>query len=248
MDNIKLNAELWGKYYDWAGKGEEWSEMWGGSRAQWLGSIYPRVSAFLPARSLLEIAPGYGRWTQYLLSACRQYHGIDLSQDCIDACRRRFSEAKHASFSTNDGISLSRIRDASVDFVFSFDSLVHATADVMSAYIAEILRVLHSGGVAFIHHSNLLEVASHVDKNHGRGFDVSADTVRRLVADAGGVVLIQEKINWGEQECTDCLSLFSNRGPSESVMIENHDFMLEAVNIRKHQSYYTRADLLVKEG
>jgi hypothetical protein len=91
-------------------------------------------------------------------------------------------------------------------------------------------------------------VASRIDKNHGRGFDVSADSVRQFVANAGGVVLIQEKINWGEQECTDCLSLFGNRGPSEPIMIDNHDFMLEAGNIRKHQSYYTRADLLVKGG
>lgn len=248
MDNIKLNAELWGKYYDWTGAGEEWSEMWGGSRAQWLGSLYPRISAFLPAQSILEIAPGYGRWTQYLLSACKQYLGIDLSQDCIDACKKRFGGATHASFSTNDGISLSRASDSSIDFVFSFDSLVHAAADVMSAYVTEILRVLRNDGVAFIHHSNWLEIEGRVTNNHGRGLDVSADFVKEAVVKAGGVVLIQEKINWGESECTDCLSLFGHNGPSEPVLIENHDFMLEGNNIRKYQSPYTRADILARQA
>lgn len=248
MDNIKLNAELWGKYYDWAGAGEEWSEMWGGSRAQWLGSLYPRISAFLPTRSILEIAPGYGRWTQYLLSACKQYRGIDLSQECIDACRKRFDKAKHALFSTNDGVSLSAIDDSSIDFVFSFDSLVHASADVMSAYIAEILRVLRDNGTAFIHHSNFMEVGDQVDNTHGRGPDVSADTIRQAIVNAGGVVLIQEKINWGKSECTDCLSLFGLHGQLEPVLIENHDFMLEGNNIRKYQSPYTRVDILARRA
>ena len=240
MDNIKLNSELWGRYYDWAGAGEEWSEMWGGSRAQWLGSLYPRISGFLPAKSVLEIAPGYGRWTQYLLAACEQYHGIDLSQECVDACEKRFRNAEHASFSTNDGTSLSRVSNASVDFVFSFDSLVHATANVMSAYVAEILRVLGEDGVAFIHHSNLLEIGECVQNDHGRGPDVSAEFIRQAVSQAGGTVLIQEKINWGYKECTDCLSLFGHHGPEELVLIENHDFMLEGNNIRKYQSPYTR--------
>ena len=247
MDNIKLNAELWGKYYDWAGAGEEWSEMWGGSRAQWMGTLYPRIGAFLPARSILEIAPGYGRWTQYLLSACKQYHGIDLSQECIDACKKRFDQAAHASFSINNGMSLSSINSSSIDFVFSFDSLVHATADVMCTYIVEILRILSNSGVAFIHHSNWLEVGDEVANNHGRGPDVSADMIRRVIVEAGGVVLIQEKINWGRSECTDCLSLFGRYGPSEPILIENHDFMLEGNNIRKDQSPYTRVDILARD-
>lgn len=240
MDNVKLNSELWGKYYDWKGAGEEWSEMWGGSRAQWLGSLYPRISGFLPAQSILEIAPGYGRWTQYLLSTCREYRGIDLSRECIDACKKRFHSASHAMFSTNNGTSLNDVSSSSIDFIFSFDSLVHVTADVISAYVIEILRVLNDEGVAFIHHSNWLEVGERIQNDHGRGPDVSAELVRRAVTQAGGAVLVQEKINWGHNECTDCLSLFGHRSADEPVLIENHDFMLEGNNIRKYQSPYTR--------
>jgi hypothetical protein len=43
----------------------------------------------------------------------------------------------------------------SVDFVFSFDSLVHAEADVLSDYAHELARILTRDGVAFIHHSNM---------------------------------------------------------------------------------------------
>jgi hypothetical protein len=47
------------------------------------------------------------------------------------------------------------IENGSIDFAFSFDSLVHAESDVMSSYAHELARVLKPGGVAFLHHSNL---------------------------------------------------------------------------------------------
>ncbi|MBP1643429.1 MAG: hypothetical protein H6Q03_2098, partial [Acidobacteria bacterium] len=49
MPTIDDNLRLWGSEYDWHDRGEEWSEVWGGSRSQWLGSILPRLRAFLPA-------------------------------------------------------------------------------------------------------------------------------------------------------------------------------------------------------
>src|SRR6266852_9871119 len=35
--------------YDWKDAGEEWSEPWGSSAAQWSGTILPRIRDFLPA-------------------------------------------------------------------------------------------------------------------------------------------------------------------------------------------------------
>ena len=31
--------------------------------SQWFGLIFPRIHAFLPTGTILEIAPGFGRWT-----------------------------------------------------------------------------------------------------------------------------------------------------------------------------------------
>jgi hypothetical protein len=49
------------------------------------------------------------------------------------------------------------VPDDSIDFVFSFDSLVHAEADVMQAYLNQLVRKLKLNGVGFIHHSNIGE-------------------------------------------------------------------------------------------
>ena len=89
---------------------------------QWYGSILPRISAFVPADTILEIAPGYGRWTAFLKDLCKRMIIVDLSEKCIDRCRQRFENLSHISYFVNDGKSLEMVVDGSVDFIFSFDS------------------------------------------------------------------------------------------------------------------------------
>ena len=156
MPDLNWNASIWGSIYSWPDRGEEWSSAWGDSESQWFGSIFPRLHRFLPAQRILEIAPGFGRWTKFLIAECDEFVGIDFSAKCVDACRNRFAATKHARFFDNDGHSLAAAPDDSFDLIFSFDSLVHAEHDVLQSYVPQILRKLSSTGVAFIHHSNLL--------------------------------------------------------------------------------------------
>ena len=65
MGTSDENRKSWTKY-DWQQQGDEWSEEWGGTEAMWGATILPRIRTFVPAASILEIAPGYGRCTQYL--------------------------------------------------------------------------------------------------------------------------------------------------------------------------------------
>ena len=155
MPTLEENLSVWGDSYEWVRAGEEWSKAWGSTRMQWYGSILPRISAFVPADSILEIAPGFGRWTNYLKDLCKTIAIVDISEKCIDACRRRFSAEQHISFHVNDGKSLDVVPDGSVDLVFSYDSLVHVEDVIMESYVKEISKKLKKNGVAFIHHSNL---------------------------------------------------------------------------------------------
>ena len=81
--------------YDWKEAGEEWSQPWGSSAAQWAGTIFPRIRECLPAGTILEIAPGFGRWTHYLKDYCNELWAVDKSNDCIEACRQRFASVSH---------------------------------------------------------------------------------------------------------------------------------------------------------
>lgn len=142
MPDLQWNQEVWGNAQNWYDAGEGWSRAWGNSEAQWFGSLYPRLHRLLPSRSILEIAPGYGRWTRFLLTFCERYVGVDISPVCVAACRNNFSDVGHAKFIQNDGISLSEIPDCSIDLVFSFDSLVHAEFDVFQRYVPQLIQKL----------------------------------------------------------------------------------------------------------
>ncbi len=209
MPDLGWNTTLWDQTYDWSLEGEEWSSWWGGSEAQWFGSIYPRIHRQLPASRILEIAPGHGRWTSYLLHYCESYVGIDLSGQAVDACKKRFASHPSAEFHRNDGLSLDAANDGEFDFIFSFDSLVHAEIEVLELYVPQLLRKLSSRGVAFIHHSNFLQMEAGTENPHSRASSVSADRFLDLVHGHEGKVLVQEVINWGGDDAVDCLTTFA---------------------------------------
>jgi SAM-dependent methyltransferase len=242
MPTIDWNTRLWNTEFDWSSAGEEWSEVWGGSEAQWFGSLYPRLHRFLPAGAVLEIAPGFGRWTKFLLPACERYVGIDMSAKCVSACRATFAKAANAQFFENDGFSLAAASDGAFDLIFSFDSLVHAETDVLDRYVPQILEKLSPTGVAFIHHANMGEPASNRPNPHNRALSVSSCSVKSAVERAGGKVLIQEQINWGGSELIDGLTLFAKSGrpgPAITIEISNPNFMAEADMIRNAQRPYS---------
>ena len=200
MPSTQENLSFWNREYDWSAHGDEWSGAWGGAHTQWHGSLFPRIRRHLPVHTILEIAPGFGRWTHFLAGLCERLIVVDLSSKCIEACRARFRDVTHIEYHVNDGRTLPMVAERSVDFVFSFDSLVHVDADVIESYLSELGRVLKPGGAGFIHHSNVAEfserlpidrfLASHHRLNalvrlalptrqtHGRAHDVSASVFR----------------------------------------------------------------------
>jgi SAM-dependent methyltransferase len=254
MPGVEANRELWGAAYDWPEEGGEWSAPWGGTVTQWYTSILPRLHPFLPARRVLEIAPGYGRWSSFLIAACESYVGVDLAATAVEACRKRFVDATHASFHVNDGRSLAAVDDGTVDLAFSYDSLVHVEEDVIGAYLAELARKLAPDGVAFLHHSNLagcppLGRSAHLALRLGnlvrgqrtvgwdwwRGTTMSAERFAELAAEAGLACICQERINWMGPRLIDCISAVARPGSRwqrPNTVVSNPHFMAEAASAR----------------
>jgi SAM-dependent methyltransferase len=236
MPELDWNSSTWGHDYDWSQAGEEWSAPWGSSEAQWFGSLYPRLHKLLPTNSILEIAPGFGRWTRFLLPACNRYVGVDLSQPCIDACQIRFANAPNAKFVKNDGQTLPS--GEKFDLVFSFDSLVHADLSVMKSYIPQIISLLTEDGIAFLHHSNEAAIGKR-SSPHNRADDVSADLVADIVHGSGGRTILQETLNWGDEVENDAITVFGAgkpKGPPRRI--RNLRFMDEAIIIAEMQRPY----------
>ncbi|WP_447980384.1 class I SAM-dependent methyltransferase [Candidatus Nitrospira bockiana] len=229
MPSVEFNQEIWNRIWPWSQQGEEWSAGWGNAEAQWFFSIYPRIHSFLPATTILEIAPGRGRWTEFLKNHCEQLIAVDLAETCIDYCRNRFAAARHLRFYVNDGKSLDMVPDETIDFAFSYDSLVHADADVIHSYLRQLSQKLMPNGVGFLHHSNLgqyirlLLLTNKLPKVlqrmlYGQGgligplswrsWNTSADLVERYCEEVGLQCISQETVTWGTKILLDCFTVF----------------------------------------
>lgn len=234
MPDVDENLTNWTSGWEWPEQGDEWSAWWGGTDALWHGALLPRIHAWVPTGTVLEIAPGFGRWTAYLKDLAERLVIVDLTERCIDHCRERFAGSDNIDYHVGDGRSLPMVADASVDFAFSFDSLVHAETDVIGAYMGELARVLKPDGVAFLHHSNigayapLTRIARRVrGRLHGplvrrgalinmpawRAESVTADSVSAQAEAAGLACIGQERINWEHgRYLIDALTLVTPRG------------------------------------
>lgn len=252
MATVEENRRYWDQVYDWSEGGEEWSRGWGGTQALWTASLQPRLARFLPTGTILELAPGHGRFIPYLQEQCQTYLGVDLSPGCIDLCQDLYPEHQ---FFANDGRSLPMIDDQSVDFVFSFFSLIHAEKDTMLDYLREFARVLKPEGGGFIHHSNLAEHGAYfarveklprwlrrslfqaglLDLPQWRAPSVSAAIVKELAQQAGLAVLCQETVNFGSRRTIDAFTSFVRAdGPWQAParLWKNPRFMHEAMKVR----------------
>jgi SAM-dependent methyltransferase len=248
MPSLLENNANW-TTYDWDRRGEEWSSHWGSSETIWFGTLLPRLHEHLPARRLLEIAPGFGRMTQYLVKWCSDYTGIDLTPKCVAHCLVRFDHESHARFAVNDGLTLDAVEDGSIDFVFSWDSLVHAERDVLQAYLAELGRKLAPGGAGFIHHSNMGEYQGpdgtlSVPNPHWRGSTMTAALFRQYCVSAGLRCITQELVSWDQESVlNDCFSYFTrDASPSDAPtrIVERPDFFrTEVQRLREVQSLYS---------
>jgi SAM-dependent methyltransferase len=232
---------MW-RAYDWSkGGGDEWSGAWGGPKGQWDGAIFPRVRDYLHG-AVVEIAPGYGRWTDFVRQHCDSLVGIDLTDRCVEHCRERFSADPRLRFVTNDGQSLPTVLDGSVDFVFSCDSLVHVDAETVKSYVAEIRRVLKPNGAAFVHHSNLHSITFWERVRAGtsglphrlgmRSPTMSAAMMDRFVKLSGMSCTRQELIAWLSPLLIDCFTTIVNAPDLPGELITNRAFMQEAESIK----------------
>lgn len=240
--DIEWNTDLWNKTPYIPNNGEGWSEEFGGSNAQWFNIILPRIRWCIPTHNILEIACGWGRWTRFLLNNSHRYIGYDISKLAINHCENIFGLEIYnnkAKFILNDGKSLSGVEDDSIDFVFSYDSLVHVNMDAMDGYLKEINRVLSNKGKAFLHHSNMGDYGEKHNNPHGRSPYVNSDSVRISSYENNLYVICQEKLAWKSDALSDCYTLLSKKFIKQEEQFRNLDFDRETLKCKKLNDVYS---------
>jgi SAM-dependent methyltransferase len=200
---------LWNNEDLWSVDGHEWSKSFGTTEDLWNNEIFDKIKEFR-GKKILEIAPGFGRITQFLSILASELIVVDLNPTCIEKTKSKLKHHVLAYF-VNDGKSIPKVRDNSQDLVFSFDSFVHMHANVTEEYVKEIYRVLKPGGQAFIHHSWFYGGNDESFKNIAGRANMSPEIFKDLVEQNNMVIISQDTIQFepkGLWNGTDCISIF----------------------------------------
>lgn len=203
---------LWNKEDIWIMDGHEWSESFGTTENLWNKHIFDKIKDFR-GKKILEIAPGYGRITQFLSILAQELIVVDLNPLCIQKTKEKLGHHVLAYF-VNDGKSIPKVRDNSQDLVFSFDSFVHFHKNVTNEYLKEIKRILKPGGTSFIHHSWLYGGEDYSTHNLGGRANMSPEVFKEMVESYDMEIISQDGISFKESGAwngTDCISIFRKK-------------------------------------
>src|SRR5262245_22123787 len=105
-----------------------------------------------PAATVLEIGPGGGRWTRYMLGV-RELYAVDYHRELLDELRSNF-DRPNMIFVNNHGDDFPGIPAGSVDLVFSFGAFVHLDVDIIDRYLRNMKPLLKPSSNAIIQYSD----------------------------------------------------------------------------------------------
>jgi ubiquinone/menaquinone biosynthesis C-methylase UbiE len=201
--NSVLENELKWNHYSWERGENEWTQS-----EQWKNSVIEHVMlANIPAdHVVLEIGPGFGRWTRNLIEISRHLIVVDVTEKCIAHCKSLFADKNNVEFHVNDGRSLDVVADDSVDFVWSYDVFVHIEPLDIEHYLCEFRRILKDDGLAIIHHG----VVGKTDLSWRSSLTLQ---VFSDLLEKHNFTLLQQFDSWGENDefrvaSSDVISIF----------------------------------------
>jgi len=174
-NTVDNNITTWSQW-DWSQHGEEWS-----NNPVWKQSLVDEVLIryMKGCETILEIGPGGGRWTEYLVEIAQKLVVVDITPVCIDICRERFKDYSNIEYYINNGSDLSLLGSATFDGIWSWDVFVHIAAEDIRIYVDQMAKRLNPGGVAVIHHSK------HGVNRTGWRSDMTAEKMKEFCAESG---------------------------------------------------------------
>jgi hypothetical protein len=122
--------------------------------------VLPYVNA---RHSAVEIGPGGGRWTRYLLGFGTLY-AVDYHQELLDELKRNFGRRPNLRFIRNEGTDFPGIDGQSIDYVFSFGTFVHLDFHLIEAYLAAMRPILRQGANVVLQYSDKRKIMAQINE------------------------------------------------------------------------------------
>jgi SAM-dependent methyltransferase len=147
--------------------GTQWGDPTASALTLWINRVQGRspgdlrkvaaryVSPYVTEKStVLEIGPGGGRWTQFLLKADKLIL-VELNPEFFELLRETLpEEASKFVFYQTSGYELDGVESETVDFVFSFGTFVHIDAEGIAEYLRHLHRTMKPGAVGVIQYAD----------------------------------------------------------------------------------------------
>lgn len=201
----------WNKSEAFSSEGHEWSSRFGSTENLWNLLLRDKVRQYCKG-SGLEIAPGEGRITEYLIKECDSLTLLELNSNPLSKCVVKFGD-RISGYYLNDGKSIASIFKDHFDFIFSFDSFVHVHQNVFFEYIKEMSNCLKSGGIGLIHHSWLFGGNDNSFQNKGGRANLNIDDLYRTLDECGFDVIKSEEcvVSVWFDDLIDLITIFKKR-------------------------------------
>ena len=158
MPSLDWNKEWGNRLFMWTKNnqgyyGGQWGDPENKEKLSFVIEKY--ISPYVnPYSVVLEIGPGGGRFTKYLLDA-KKIILVDLCSEFFPYLSARFKDSTcKFQFYQTKGYELEGVDLGSVDFLFSFDAFVHIAPEGIYEYLKNIQRTLKDGGVSVIHYAD----------------------------------------------------------------------------------------------
>jgi len=140
--------------------------------------IIPYVNA---QHKAVEIGPGGGRWTRYLLGFETLY-AIDYHQELLDELKRNFGEQSNVRFIKNNGTDFPGIGENSIDYLFTFGTFVHLDLHLIEAYLLAMRRIVKPGANVVVQYSDKTKIMAQINEGFS---DNSPEKMRDALRLAG---------------------------------------------------------------
>jgi len=147
--------------------------------------VLPYVNA---QHKAVEIGPGGGRWTRYLLGFDTLY-AVDHHQELLDELQRNFGRRRNVRFIKNNGTDFPGIDRNSIDYLFSFGTFVHLDFNLIEAYLLAIRLIIKPEANVVIQYSDKTKIMAQIIEGFS---DNTPDKMREAVRLTGYRILEED--------------------------------------------------------
>jgi ubiquinone/menaquinone biosynthesis C-methylase UbiE len=146
--------------------------------------VLPYVNA---QQHAVELGPGGGRWTRYLLGFKRLYV-VDYYPELLEELKKNFNKP-NMEFIKNNGTDFPGVMEHSIDYLFSFGMIVHLEMDLIETYLKNMRSILKPGANVIIQYSDKTKIMAQRIKIFS---DNTPEKMRSMISSAGYKILEED--------------------------------------------------------